>query len=141
MPHVVLEYSRNVIDEVDHHALFVRIHEALAALGAFAIDDIKSRAIRHDWYAVGDRNPHNAFVHVQLSILEGRSEEVRDAAGAAVMAIVREAYVDSWHRLALSLSVEVREMTRATYFKDRSDIREAGTHHGEESADSGDDGA
>jgi 5-carboxymethyl-2-hydroxymuconate isomerase len=121
MPHVILEYSRNVIEELDFHPVFVRIHEALAATGAFAIEEIKSRAVCHDWHAVGSGRPQSAFVHVQLSILEGRSPEIRKAAGAAIMSIIRETFHQSWDELELSLSVEVREMARETYFKDRSD--------------------
>ena len=121
MPHVILEYSRNVIEEPDFHPVFLRIHEALAATGAFAIEEIKSRAVCHDWHAVGPGRPQSAFVHVQLSILEGRSPEIRKAAGAAIMSIIRETFQQSWDELELSLSVEVREMARETYFKDRSD--------------------
>lgn len=121
MPHVILEYSRNVIEELDFHPVFVRFHEALAGLGSFAIEDIKSRSICHDAHAVGDGRPQNAFVHVQLSILEGRTEAVRKAAGEAIMDILRDTFHRSWNELELSLSVEVREMARDAYFKDRSD--------------------
>ncbi len=121
MPHVILEYSRNIIEEMDFHPVFVRIHEALAATGAFAIEEIKSRAIRHDSHAVGEGRPQSAFVHVQLSILEGRSGEIKEAAGAAIMAIIRENFQRSWDELELSLSVEVRDMARESYIKDRSE--------------------
>ena len=121
MPHVILECSRNIIEEIDLHPVFVRIHEALVGLGTFALEDIKSRAITHDRHAVGDGRPQSAFVHVQLSILEGRPKEIREAAGAAILAILRETYRRSWEELQLSLSVEVREMARDTYFKDRSE--------------------
>jgi len=121
MPHVTIEYSRNVIEELDFHPIFIRIHEALHSLGTFAIEDIKSRAICYDRHAVGAGRPQSAFAHVQLSILEGRPAEIRTAAGQAILEILRESFHRSWEELQMNLSVEVREMKRDSFFRADSD--------------------
>ena len=50
MPHAILEYSQNVIDVVDHHELFRRLHEIMISAGPFSLDDIKSRIYRADHF-------------------------------------------------------------------------------------------
>ena len=120
MPHAILEYSHNIIEAVDHHELFARLHELMISSGPFSIDDIKSRVYRADHFYVSDGNPQNAFVHLRLEVLEGRDLAVRQAVGERALALLEEIYAESLTHLHCQLSVEVREMARDTYFKMRS---------------------
>jgi 5-carboxymethyl-2-hydroxymuconate isomerase len=120
MPHAILEYSQNIIDVVDHHELFRRLHELMVASGTIALDDIKSRIYRADHFYISDGNPHNAFVHLRIEILEGRDLAVRQTVGASALALLRESYRESLTHLHCQLSVEIREMARAGYFKESS---------------------
>jgi 5-carboxymethyl-2-hydroxymuconate isomerase len=93
------------------------MHEALAALGYFKMEDFKSRVLPSEHIYVADGHANNAFVHVELRILSGRDVHVRNEAGEKVMVILREAFADSLHERSCILSVEVREMERETYRK------------------------
>jgi 5-carboxymethyl-2-hydroxymuconate isomerase len=119
MPHVVLEYSDNLLDRPDLGRLLLEIHEALLATGAFARDDIKSRAIRHDTYAVADGAAGRGFVAVEVRILEGRSDEVKAAAADGVLAALERAFPESLARQPVGFSVEIRDMDRASYRRRR----------------------
>ncbi len=119
MPHVVLEYSDNLVDRPDLGRLLLEIHEALLATGAFVRDDIKSRAIRHDTYAVADGAPGRGFVAVEVRILAGRSDEVKAAAADGVLAALERAFPESLARQPVGLSVEIRDMDRASYRRRR----------------------
>lgn len=119
MPHVVLEYSDNLPDRPDLRRVLLEIHEALVATGAFARDDIKSRALRHDTHAVADGAAERGFVAVEVRILEGRSAEVKAAASDGVLAVLARAFPESLARLPVGLSVEIREMDRASYRRRR----------------------
>ncbi len=119
MPHVVLEYSDNLPDRPDLRRVLLEIHEVLVATGAFARDDIKSRAVRHDTYAVADGASERGFVALEIRILEGRSAEVKAAASEGALAVLEHAFAASLARLPVGLSVEIRDMDRASYRRRR----------------------
>ncbi len=120
MPHAILEHSQNIIESVDPHELFRRLHEIMTTAGPFALDDIKSRIYVSDHFYIADGNPHNAFVHLSIGVLEGRDPQVLEAVGEGVLGLLRETYAESLESLACQITVEIREMPRARYFKTRS---------------------
>jgi 5-carboxymethyl-2-hydroxymuconate isomerase len=122
MPHLVLEYSANLPDHPDLRRVLLGLHDALAASGLFERKDIKSRAVRHDVFAVADGEEDRAFVALSIAILDGRSDDVKAALSEAALDVL----VRSFPRLAEggrgALSVEVRDLHRASYRRVR--IRE-----------------
>lgn len=117
MPHFVLECSANIVESLNHRDLFSRLHSLLAESGPFKLDEIKSRIVRHDEYLVGNGDPSTAFVHLTLSILEGRDFTLQRTVGERIMDFLRKEFSQSAAERTLSLSLEVREMRRQTYFK------------------------
>jgi 5-carboxymethyl-2-hydroxymuconate isomerase len=117
MPHAILEYSQNILEAIDHHALFARLHDLMVSSGPISIADIKSRVYRADHFYIADGNPQNAFVHLRIEVLEGRDLAVRKAISEGALALLEEFYSDSVGHLQCQLSVEVREMARDTYSK------------------------
>ena len=117
MPHAILEYTQNVVDDVDPHDLFRRLHEIMTSEGPFALSDIKSRVYACEHFYIADGNPQNAFVHLSLSVLEGRDPEVLRMVGERALELLREAYAESRASLNCQFSVEIREMARPLYFK------------------------
>jgi 5-carboxymethyl-2-hydroxymuconate isomerase len=81
MPHFVLEYSGNILEEVDFKDLFKKLHTLLVDVDPFNLSDIKSRAIRHQDFHVANGQESNAFVHLTLSIFKGRDLSIRQAVG------------------------------------------------------------
>lgn len=117
MPHAILEYSQNIIDDVDHHELFRQLHEIMTGTGTVRLEDIKSRVYRADHFYVADGNPQNAFVHLTIRILEGRDPAVRQAIGERALALLRASYPESTAELNCQFSVEIHEMSKPDYFK------------------------
>ena len=117
MPHLVLEYSDNLVEPLDVGTLFAKLHAELEGFGLFRPEDIKSRAVAHAHYRVGKGDPGDVFVHVTLSIMAGRPAEVRKALGAAIAAGVRGALGRTWQERRCDVTVDVREMDRETYAK------------------------
>ncbi len=115
MPHCILEYSANVVDRPDMTRLLLDIHDALMATGLFNLADIKSRAIRHEQYFIGDGDPERAFVTLNIQILEGRSDEVKAQIGAAALEVLKRAFPESLRQLKCSLTVQVSEIHRPSY--------------------------
>jgi len=117
MPHFVLEYSDNILEEVDHKDFFKKLHTLLVENGPFNISDIKSRAICHQQFCVADGQESNAFVHLTLSIFKGRDLGLRQAVGEKILAFLKEEFPGSFQKLNCSYTVEIREMDKETYFK------------------------
>jgi 5-carboxymethyl-2-hydroxymuconate isomerase len=117
MPHLTLEYSNNLPAPVDFDALFARLHETLAEIGPFPLEQIKSRAVPHDVFRVGAGAPESVFVHLNLAILTGRLTDQQHEIGERLLAVLREAFARSWDERPCDITVDVREMPRKTYAK------------------------
>ncbi len=53
MPHFVLEYSENVLDQLDPESIFKNLHETLVKSGPFTMSAIKSRSVKHSVFRIG----------------------------------------------------------------------------------------
>ncbi len=120
MPHVVIEYSDNVKSEIVRGHIVVLAHKVMNESGLFNAADIKTRAHAASHFSIGERCGQGSFVHVTVSILEGRSLEQRAALSEALGDALAQklGHVDQ-------LTVEVREMLRATYRKRTKPAHEA----------------
>jgi 5-carboxymethyl-2-hydroxymuconate isomerase len=116
MPHCILEYSANVRDSIDFKRFFSELHRLLAASGEIDLERLKSRAVRREEYLIGDGKPENAFAYLQISMLSGRSSEVRKRLGEDALKLLAGYYSRSQEQLNCSLTVEIREMDRSTHF-------------------------
>jgi 5-carboxymethyl-2-hydroxymuconate isomerase len=117
MPHFVLEYSDNILEEVDFKDFFKKLHTLLVDVGPFNLSDIKSRAIRHQEFYVANGQESNAFVHLTLAIFKGRDLSIRQAMGEKLLAFLKGEFARSFEKLDCSFTVEVREMDKEAYFK------------------------
>jgi 5-carboxymethyl-2-hydroxymuconate isomerase len=117
MPHLTLEYSNNLPAPVDFGALFTRLHETLAGIGPFALEQIKSRAVPHDVFRIGAGAPENVFVHLNVAILTGRDTELQHHVAEQLLAVLREGFARTWDERPCDITVDIREMSRKTYAK------------------------
>jgi 5-carboxymethyl-2-hydroxymuconate isomerase len=81
MPHQIVEYSKNLDAIVDIDALLEVLHQTASGVEAFPLAGLRTRAVSRSHYRIADCHADNGFVHVVLRIAEGRSLEVRRAAG------------------------------------------------------------
>ena len=117
MPHLLLEHTRNLTHPPAHAEVLLALHHALAATEAVQLADLKGRA-RTVEAVVGDGDPKNAFVHLELRLLTGRDQSVRQRLGKECMRVLRDHYTNAVVGGHCQLSVEIREMERSTYVKE-----------------------
>lgn len=117
MPHCILEYSANLPGLPDLQALFQQLHDVLMASGQFTLDDIKSRAIQHDVYRIGDGDPRRTFIAMNLCLLSGRSDEVKTDLARSVLELLERAFARALAETSCSLTVQVSELHRLSYQK------------------------
>lgn len=110
MPHCIIEYSQNLEQEVPPVDLIEAVKEACVESNLFSLDDIKLRSDAYKSFITGGQE--DAFVHVTLRMLSGRSTEQRKQLSNLVLEKLTRFLLKD-----VSLSVEVCEMERETYAK------------------------
>jgi 5-carboxymethyl-2-hydroxymuconate isomerase len=117
MPHFTLEYSENILEQVDTREVFKGLHALLIENGPFNLSDIKSRAIMYREFYVADGKTSNAFVHLSLAIFKGRNLKIRQVVGKMLLEFLQNEFARSYQKLNCSITVEIREVDTDTYFK------------------------
>ena len=109
MPHVVIEYSANV----EQFAEAVPIaHDVMIQSGLFTTEDIKTRSYAAENFLVGKKGNQGRFVHVTISILEGRTTKQKQALSEAM----RDALCVPLKEVD-QLSIDIHELIKDTYRK------------------------
>jgi 5-carboxymethyl-2-hydroxymuconate isomerase len=114
MPHIRLEFSNNLPAEIADRELLGDIHQILASHGV-SIGNCKSRVDERRTFVVGDDTQDASFVHLDVSLLEGRTAETKALMGQALLERLVAAYAHATP--APQITVEVRDIRRGEYFK------------------------
>jgi 5-carboxymethyl-2-hydroxymuconate isomerase len=120
MPHFVIEYSANLEPDIDLRAIVDAVHKSAVESGLFQTGGIRVRTLKHEIYKIADGNPENAFLHVRVAILEGRSAEDRERLGNTTMAAIDALLASAHLKRGVALSVEIGEIDRNMSFKKNS---------------------
>jgi 5-carboxymethyl-2-hydroxymuconate isomerase len=118
MPHIHLEYSDNVQFEVK--PILLAINQAFIQAG-YATDpsDVKSRAVCQSDHVIGlELDNKHAYVHAKVSLLSGRSDELKAAIADLVLDTLSK-YVPNQAGLNLQFCVELIDMPKSCYRKTR----------------------
>ena len=110
MPELVLEYTHNIIEKDSLSDLFGNLHKVIAEMLPANLSGCISRAIEIDNYYIGDGDSNNAFVSLQLSVKEGRSQETLEKLAQRMKEIVDKHFFTSSQKRNLKITLEVREM-------------------------------
>ncbi|MFG1806452.1 5-carboxymethyl-2-hydroxymuconate Delta-isomerase [Streptomyces sp. NPDC049040] len=114
MPHTTVEYSGSLAESLDRPAFCKALHEALVTVAGGRAGGCKTRFVRHDDLFIDDGAPHHAMVHVEMSLLSGRTPQTKRALTEAVLAALREHTAPTPH-LAVQFSVDLRDLDRDAY--------------------------
>ncbi|MBT3392364.1 MAG: 5-carboxymethyl-2-hydroxymuconate Delta-isomerase [Chloroflexi bacterium] len=117
MPHLILEYTNNISQAIDTQKIFAPLHQIIAETAGIRIENCKSRAILLNDYYIADGTPLQAFAHLSVRFLEGRSSEIRQSIGQQCLQILRGYFGDAPKELDLQLTVEIGDIQRQSYFK------------------------
>ena len=110
MPHVIIEHSSEVAEQIALNELIAAVHEAAFSSGLFPEYDIKTRAIAYQYHQTGQT--HDAFVHVAVHLLDGRSDEQKSDLSERILA-----RIEPLLPAVASVGVEILDMHRASYRK------------------------
>ncbi|GHA44048.1 5-carboxymethyl-2-hydroxymuconate Delta-isomerase [Photobacterium aphoticum] len=112
MPNLVMEYAEPVAERVNIPGLLADLHQVLLDSGVFVPDTVKSRSYPCQTWLVGEGADIDTFIHVQLSLLDGREPAVKRELSRALMVVLEQ------HATAVtSLTVDIRDMDRDCFMK------------------------
>ena len=110
MPHLTLEYAAPLKQEIDIQGLVDATFDAAKASDLFGAKAIKVRAIPIDAFNTGGTN--QAFIHVNIKLLPGRTTEQKKALSERVLDQVLSIVSED-----VAVSVEVNTLDKDTYSK------------------------
>ncbi len=110
MPHVIVEYSKQSVDDAQVGAILNTIHHAIAESGLFKADQIKTRAYGFDKFTnAGESEP---YIHIQARIKAGRDVDNKKQLGDVILKGL------STINIPVSVvTVEIIDMERESYGK------------------------
>ena len=113
MPHIIVEYSKNIGDIIDISKLVCDMHETLSAQGVNK-ERIKTRAVACNYAFVGEQGSRGHMLHTRLLILEGRDAATKKKYGDALHGIMKEYVGDAVKHCSITL--EIRDMDKDNYY-------------------------
>ncbi len=116
MPQLILEYSSNILEKDNLSDVLKKINKFLSETLPTELASCKSRSIEYDSFVVGDGDPKNAFVHINLKVMPGRSIDKLNKLGQEIIGILKEYFHTSADQLNLQITLEIDEIQK-TYFK------------------------
>lgn len=115
MPHIHVEYSANV-EQLEVKPLLLALNQAMLDGGYVATaNEVKSRAIRQEDFVIGLDTSDQAYIHIKVSLLTGRSLELQQEISSQMLTVLKRFVPEQ--KLNIQLCVEILEMNRATYSK------------------------
>lgn len=110
MPHLIIEYAAPLKQEIDIQELVDATFDAAKASDLFGTKAIKVRAIPIDAFNTGGTN--QAFIHVNIKLLPGRTMEQKKALSERVLANLTANVKED-----VAISVEINDLDADSYTK------------------------
>lgn len=111
MPHLILEASSNIIETNDKVKVILQdCQNLLVERLPTKLTSCKSRLVLHDVFVLGDNNPANAFVHLSVRILKGRSANLINEVSNILVEVLSQGFSKSSEQLHLGISVEITDL-------------------------------
>jgi len=117
MPHIVVEYSGNIENQIDVLKLVEEVHQAALQTGEFETAAVRTRASRREYYAIADGHRDNAFVAIWVRIAPGRPPERRKRIGQEIFDAACKYLEKLYETIPLAISLEVQEMDSTAAFR------------------------
>ena len=109
MPHCILEYSANLDESIDIPVLLKTLSAAAVETELFPLAGIRCRAHRCEHFLIADGNPNFGFLHLQIKIGAGRSDEAKKQAADSIFEALNAFLQPLSDRQGLAISFEMSE--------------------------------
>jgi 5-carboxymethyl-2-hydroxymuconate isomerase len=107
--HIVIEHSSNLRRQLNLPKFVEAMRQAALATGIFPLGAMRARAYESDPDCEADQHPDHAFVHLCISVGQGRDHASRRQACEDIFAAACEQLREVHARAPLGISVEMQE--------------------------------
>lgn len=112
MPQIILEASDNIIEK-DFRQTLSEIHQILVKTLPTQLESCKSRVIRHKEFLIGNGNTDNAFIHLSIKIIQGRSEETINLTTNKILDVLKNNFKESTNKLSVKFSIAIDDLPQS----------------------------
>ena len=84
MPHIIVEYAEQIIDDAQAEVLLRTVHHVIADSGLFKANQIKTRA--YPFRSFTNAGGSDAYIHIQARIKSGRDADNKKRLGEVILA-------------------------------------------------------
>lgn len=117
MPHIHLEYSKNIAHGIKLSSLFHELHNLVSQTANAEIGNCMSRAIQIDNFFIGNCNPKNALLNLEIQLMKGRSEIILKKLGDEIVNLLKKYYMSHMEKYEIKISVKIIEILPELYYK------------------------
>jgi 5-carboxymethyl-2-hydroxymuconate isomerase len=117
LPHLIIEYSANIEDQIALDELLDKLHATALTTGVFPLGGLRIRAHCTQRYRIADKHADNGFVHMTALIGHGRPLDVQQRAGEQLFETLRTHLAPLFARSPLAISLSIQEFHPILNFK------------------------
>ena len=110
MPHIILEYAKQLADDQQINTILKAVHNSVAESGLFEANQIKTRA--YPFLAFTNAGGSEPYIHIQARIKSGRDAENKQRLGEVILTGLGKLAIP-----ASVITVEIIDMDRDSYGK------------------------
>ncbi len=116
MPHLILETTADLPENANIPDILLALGVELATFESVSSASIKAYHTLRSVWCMGDGAPPG-FAHLTVAVLSGRTLEWRQDVGQRLHQVLSSHMTESLAADEVSVTVELREMVKETYFK------------------------
>ncbi|WP_259753350.1 5-carboxymethyl-2-hydroxymuconate Delta-isomerase [Pseudomonas sp. GCEP-101] len=113
MPHIAIDYTANLADDLAPLALAQKLHDAARTLGVFPLNGLRTFARAVEEFQVGANTQDEAFINIQIRIAPGRPEELRQRIVDTLFATAEQTLATLLAKRPVGLQLEITEFDRS----------------------------
>ncbi|WP_236201423.1 5-carboxymethyl-2-hydroxymuconate Delta-isomerase [Pseudomonas pseudonitroreducens] len=113
MPHIAIDYTANLTDDLLPLELPAKLHKAAQDLGVFPSNGLRTFARAIDQFHVGTATQDEAFINIQIRIAPGRPEELRQRIVDSLFASAEQTLAALIEKRPVGLQLEITELDRS----------------------------
>jgi len=110
MPHIMIDYSRNLEDRLDIAALCRTLRDAAVTTGLLPLAGLRIRATACDHVVIADGNPEHAFLDISLRLRAGRLQADKERATSEIFSAAEAFCAEVLATSSFMLSFEMRDI-------------------------------
>lgn len=113
MPHIAIDYTANLTDDLLPLELPRKMHEAAQGLGVFPLNGLRTFARAIEEYQVGANTANEAFINIHIRIAPGRPEGLRQRIVDTLFATAEQTLAALIEKRPVGLQLEITELDRS----------------------------